>query len=443
MLFFDQIVTNEDKSYIVLEEANLAAERAVFACDMARKYEELRLRELECRCVMESGGVLELMDIYEAGEEAAPAKDKGLIQKAWDAIIKALRAIKNKLFGENKPKAEELPKEIKFPKPIAVIVKAFPAAWNTAKAAFTDVKNTIKNHSGLSALFVLLTGVGVAEAIKGIKSKVSEAKDQAAGEESIPTADVISTYEAAEDAVNTMENFSNKCKEATDGVPEEDRTIIQKLQALVSEFSTTIKTKIDAVKAKVGIKSKDKKDGQTTDQKDDQNVDGQNQDGKNGGQNTDGQNDENAQPDGKKSKLKLKQDNQDDQNTDGKNTNGNNNTQDGNNQDGKNGGQKSDAELTGNPDLKDPDEQSNVESFRNKAKSRLLSALKDKGVKKPNDIVKPLRDLSSIDAIKSEAVAIANKYGVNVVLESADDIHFEGEEFYLEEVELDMFLGLI
>lgn len=92
---------------IYLEQVEIAMEKAMLAVETCDKLAEFGMREAEIRCIQEDGDGTDLIGFYEEAKEETDAKREGLIQKAWAAICKFFKSIKEKLFGKAEDKIDE------------------------------------------------------------------------------------------------------------------------------------------------------------------------------------------------------------------------------------------------------------------------------------------------------------------------------------------------
>ena len=101
----------ERAEFLEYEKADIAYNRALLAYETFCDMRELRLRDIEVRCMMESGTYDDLQAYYEAEEKENADKSKGLVGNLWEAICNLFRTIKNFLFGDNKVKLEKAAEE--------------------------------------------------------------------------------------------------------------------------------------------------------------------------------------------------------------------------------------------------------------------------------------------------------------------------------------------
>lgn len=101
----------ERAEFLEYEKADIAYNRALLAYETFCDMRELRLRDIELKCMMESGTYDDLQAYYEAEEKENEDKSKGLVGNLWEAICNLFRTIKNFLFGDNKAKLEKAAEE--------------------------------------------------------------------------------------------------------------------------------------------------------------------------------------------------------------------------------------------------------------------------------------------------------------------------------------------
>lgn len=105
-LYEEYASQEEREGAVMLEQAEIQMDRAMLALETCDAMRELSMREAECKLVMESGDVCDLMEYYEEATEDSATKEKGLIRRAWDAILNLINTIKEKLFGAARQKAD-------------------------------------------------------------------------------------------------------------------------------------------------------------------------------------------------------------------------------------------------------------------------------------------------------------------------------------------------
>ena len=433
MLFFDEIA-NGNKDCAFLEAADINADKAILAYQVARRDEDLRLREMEVKCVLEGCDGSALISFYEAGEENG-GKEKGLLQKAWNALITFFKNLKEKLFGA-KPNAEELPKTMKVPKPLITLINSLPNLWQNAKGAFANVKGAIANNKGVVALIAAFGAVGV-----GVYSASQNLKDgnAASGEEAeINTQAVIDAANTAGEITDTAEKFCEKCKNETQGIPEESLTTIQKIKSQIGEFGQWCKNALDALKAKLPGKNKGGNDKEN--QNTDENNDGNNNTGdSNGGENSANNNNANDGKNGQNQNTNNNSQNNNAGNTNqnqGNNNSGNNNNQQ--NQQNNNSGNNNQQSGSNNQNNNNQNTQQNNTNNQNgnnnnspvikvgknnsanasHIKNQLKSELKNTGMsnKQAETEAKRIANIKDYNQRKAEI----EKHGFTVVMESVD-----------------------
>ena len=121
---------------------------------------ELKIRDIELRCMMESATYEDLQSYYEAEEEKSEEKEKGLIGTIWASIVGLFTKIRNFLFGD---KAKQVSEAAKGHGEDGVEAdSAFGKLLNNAKNLFTRSKKVIENKDPIE-------GAKCAEEIKNAK----------------------------------------------------------------------------------------------------------------------------------------------------------------------------------------------------------------------------------------------------------------------------------
>lgn len=105
-LYEEYASQEEREDAVMLEQAEIQMDRAILALETCDAMRDLNIREAECKLVMESGDACDLVEYYGEAAEQTEEKEKGLLTKAWEAILKFLNNIKETLFGKAKPKAD-------------------------------------------------------------------------------------------------------------------------------------------------------------------------------------------------------------------------------------------------------------------------------------------------------------------------------------------------
>lgn len=160
---------------VLLEHAEIKMDKAVLAVQTNQAMNDIAMREAECRLVLESGDVMNLVDYYEDATEDGKEKEKGLLAKAWDAIMGLLKKIKETLFGAEKPKAdpnEEIEVDEGFLDRHKKLGKAVAAIKNFFTNPFKAVVALIA-AGGAVALFIGVTKSGKFRKVKGSQMNAS------------------------------------------------------------------------------------------------------------------------------------------------------------------------------------------------------------------------------------------------------------------------------
>lgn len=228
---------------VLLEHAEIKMDKAILAVQTAHAMNELAMREAECRLVLECGDVMDLVDYYEDATEDGKEKEKGLLGKAWDAIVGLITKIKEALFGKNSQKAD--------PNEDVSVDSSFLERHKKLADALAKVKNFFASPLKAVAALIAVGGaialfVNVKKTGKFIKLKGNQ---------------VNSMTEESEKAVNEVETglkgFISRFgkKNATDQDGE--------AQGKIGEFLKTIRSHIDEAYAAIKNKHMQRKADKT------------------------------------------------------------------------------------------------------------------------------------------------------------------------------------
>ena len=156
----------EKQEMIALEQADIAVEKAFLAYNTFMEMKELKIRDIELRCMMESATYEDLQSYYEAEEEKSEEKEKGLVGTIWASIVGLFTKIRNFLFGDKTKQVSVAAKE--HGDDGVEADSAFGKLLNNAKNLFTRSKKVIENKDPIE-------GAKVAEEIKNVKGTLKAA----------------------------------------------------------------------------------------------------------------------------------------------------------------------------------------------------------------------------------------------------------------------------
>lgn len=156
----------EKQEMIALEQADIAVEKAFLAYNTFMEMKELKIRDIELRCMMESATYEDLQSYYEAEEEKSEEKEKGLVGTIWASIVGLFTKIRNFLFGDKTKQVSAAAKE--HGDDGVEADSAFGKLLNNAKNLFTRSKKVIENKDPIE-------GAKVAEEIKNVKGTLKAA----------------------------------------------------------------------------------------------------------------------------------------------------------------------------------------------------------------------------------------------------------------------------
>ena len=230
----------EREDAVMLEQAEIQMDRAILALDTCSAMKDLAMREAECKLVMESGDACDLIEYYEEATEETKDKEKGLFQRAWEAICKFIENIKEKLFGK---------------------VKAAPGTKQDVDESFLErhkilgkVVAGIKNYFAhpVRAILSLIAAGGVVVLFTNI---VKKGKKKTIGADT--TNAVIADSEKALDEINTgIKGFLGglfKKKEVSEDGNQ------KKASGLISKVTKCIREIIDEAKNAILLHKADRK----------------------------------------------------------------------------------------------------------------------------------------------------------------------------------------
>lgn len=156
----------EKQEMIALEQADIAVEKAFLAYNTFMEMKELKIRDIELRCMMESATYEDLQSYYEAEEEKSEEKEKGLIGTIWASIVGLFTKIRNFLFGDKAKQVSNAAQE--HGEDGVEADSAFGKLLNNAKNLFTRAKKVIENKDPIE-------GAKCAEEIKNAKGTLKTA----------------------------------------------------------------------------------------------------------------------------------------------------------------------------------------------------------------------------------------------------------------------------
>lgn len=156
----------EKQEMIALEQADIAVEKAFLAYNTFMEMKELKIRDIELRCMMESATYEDLQSYYEAEEEKSEEKEKGLVGTIWASIVGLFTKIRNFLFGDKAKQVSTAATE--HGEDEVEADSAFGKLLNNAKNLFNRSKKVIENKDPIE-------GAKVAEEIKNVKGTLKAA----------------------------------------------------------------------------------------------------------------------------------------------------------------------------------------------------------------------------------------------------------------------------
>lgn len=242
----------EREGAVMLEQANIQMDRALLALETCDAMKNLSMREAECKLVMESGDACDLIDYYEEATEDDAKKEKGLIQRAWEAILNLIKTIKEKLFGAAKKKADPN-EEIEVDESFLDRHKKLAACVDTIKKFFAHPVGKI-----VGLLVATTSAVGIFLAVKSV-GRTKKLKGS----------QVNTIVDADEKALGTIQaGIKQMVGKAIDKV-KEGQSIISKVVTAIEDH---IKEAYQCIKTKTGIKKVTNADENVTESAEDDNL---------------------------------------------------------------------------------------------------------------------------------------------------------------------------
>jgi hypothetical protein len=217
-LILEECETDEERqSAIYLEAAEINADRAILAYDTFSKMDALNERAANCKVATMGDNFDGMVAFYEDANNKAAAsseKKKGLLRRAWDAVVKAFKALIDKITGLFRKKT--IPAEVKKEK--ISIKKVFVGLGTKLKNAFAKLAAAIKSHKKaviITSLAAVLAIVGTVAVAKHKGSK-EPAKSNSAAEQKALTKELIAKDRAKAAAPDeTLMSIEAAEKEAT------------------------------------------------------------------------------------------------------------------------------------------------------------------------------------------------------------------------------------
>lgn len=204
-LYEEYASQEERESAVMLENAEIAMDRALLSLNTCCAMQELDMRAAEARLVLECGGVENLMEYYEDAAENTADKKEGLFTKVWNAILKFLENIKNALFGK---KIEANPNDE------VEVEQTWLDRHEKIKKAVDSVKRAVANPvvATVGAAIVACGAVATVKAVdKKRKMKVSDVEKIKKEEEAATTELMVVVENAAKKTIGSQ--LQDKWKE--------------------------------------------------------------------------------------------------------------------------------------------------------------------------------------------------------------------------------------
>lgn len=179
-LYEEYASQEEREANVMLEQAEIRLDKAILAFETADRMSDLAMREAECRLVMESGEVTDLVDYYEEATASQEEKKKGVITKIWEGVLSIIDKIKEFLFGSARKKVnpnEETEVDQSFlerHKKLGAVVKALKDFFAHPIGKFVTV---LVASAGVVATFLAIKHAG--KTVKMKKGQVNKMVDDA------------------------------------------------------------------------------------------------------------------------------------------------------------------------------------------------------------------------------------------------------------------------
>ena len=250
-LYEEYASQEERESAVMLENAEIAMDRALLSLNTCCAMQELDMRAAEARLVLECGGVENLMDYYEDAAENTADKKEGLLKRAWKAILNFLTSIKEAIFGKA-PKVDP-EKEVEVEQ---VWLDKHPKIKKAADAVKRAIKNPTIAAIGIAA--GACAAIATVKVVKGKKVKMKAGKvEQLRKEEEKATDELLETVgEAVDKSIGTSlhdawKDLQGKVSESVKELKGTATGIVGALKSAVSDAASDVQHK--AVRALPGF----------------------------------------------------------------------------------------------------------------------------------------------------------------------------------------------
>lgn len=230
-LYEDYASREERENAVMLEQAEIELDKSILAFETADQMSELKMREAECRLVMESGDVSTLIDYYEEATAPAEEKKEGLIQRIWQAILNVIEKVKNFITGSSRKNVDpnaQVEVDTSFferHQKLGAVVDAIKKFLAKPIAKFAAI---ILAATSIIATFLLIKNTGKKKKIKAGELNAAVDKEE-------------SLLDEIKNGVKGI--FNKKIDKDAEGAP----SVISKV---VNAIKDNIKNAIDAMKEK-------------------------------------------------------------------------------------------------------------------------------------------------------------------------------------------------
>lgn len=218
---------------IFLEACEVASERACLAANVAGKLDALNQRASSIQAAAKGNDFDSLVAFYEEAE-TSNKKNPGLIKRAWEAVKKFFRTIKDKLCGAS---AKNIPDGAKGKVP-----EFFKNAGASVAKIFNAIKEFLSGHkvaSLVSALIAVGGGAAIFKYVAAKKAGDDEEKD-------VKTIEVDGKW---------AKKFNDDMKQATDNITAltDQLAEAETNDILTEEDKTAIRNRLNQASAILGM----------------------------------------------------------------------------------------------------------------------------------------------------------------------------------------------
>ena len=248
--------------FCVMESAMLDVDKACYAVEAYEKLNGFKIRENEIQCVVEDGDIDDFVTIYEEATEDTAKKKKNLLQKAWKAILNAIRKVKEVLFGKKEaPKDPDTEVEVNTGK--LKKLDALSKFWSKFKSVIKNPKNQKRMIAAASVAIAAVLAIKVAPKATTKIKKINLFKKKKTVEEIVDTVEKVASQESISPNTDSQATalFKDVTKAAKDGLSFVNSSIavnvaeLKKDQEVVvtQEMADALKRKMQGLEESAGL----------------------------------------------------------------------------------------------------------------------------------------------------------------------------------------------